>query len=149
MGKMLWIGLMAAALAVPVAAADRTPPVPQHCQHEDARDCTAANGRIDAEWLAARNQFGFHIFGGPALPQEPLKILHEEYTKAGIEVWWTGDIIDIGRDDYYNAFNKRMEEAIDARRGRGYVGRVHDRIAARMKAVEARDKARAAAKGAR
>jgi len=137
MGKMLRIGWIAGALAIPAAAADRAPPVPLHCQHEDTRDCTAANGGIDAQRSAARNQFGFHTFGGPALPQQPLKILREEYTKAGIEVWWIGDYIDTARTDYYNGFNQGMEEAIDARRGRGYVRRVHDRIEARMKAAEA------------
>lgn len=144
MGKTLWFGLMAGALAAPVALAGRPPPEPLHCQHEDARDCSAANGRIDARRYAARNEFGFHTFGGPALPQEPLRILHEEYTRAGIEVWWTGDTMDIERIDYYNGFNEGMEEAIDARRGRGYVRRVRDRIAARMKAAEARDKAQPA-----
>ena len=142
------VAVVVSTLAAPASATDATARVQLPCPDESARDCTAAMGRIDAERSAVRNKLGFYVFGGPALPQEPLEIIHDEYTKAGIEVWWTGDIPS-ARDAYYNAFNKRMEEAIDARRGQDYVRKVHDRIDARIRAARARDKARAVAGGQR
>ena len=148
MGKMFWIAMATSALAGPAWGLEANSPL--HCQESrDVRECTAANGRIDAEHVAARNKLAFYVFGGPAMPQEPLEILRDEYTKAGFEVWWLGDVPQFDRDAYHNAFNKRMEEVFDARHGRGAMRKVYDRIKARMTAAESRNKARAASAGGR
>jgi hypothetical protein len=138
---MLWIAMVAGALAGPAMAFDMHARDGLHCQEgSDPRECTAANGQADAERVLARNKLALFVFGGPAMPQEPLEIMNEEYTKAGFDVWWLGDMPQFDRDAYHKAFNERMEGAFDARHGRGAMRRVHDRIGARIKAARARKK---------
>jgi hypothetical protein len=146
MGKVFWIALAVGSLAGQASARDVNPRIPLHCQYDsDVRECTAANGRIDAERVLARNKLAFYVFGGPAMPQEPLEIMDDEYKKAGFEVWWLGDLPQFDRDAYHNAFNKRMEEAFDARHGQGAMRKIYNRVDARIKAARARREAQAAA----
>jgi hypothetical protein len=56
MGKMWWIAMVFSALAGPASAYDMDSRLGLHCQEgSDPRECTAANGRIDAQQVLGRN----------------------------------------------------------------------------------------------
>jgi hypothetical protein len=110
-----------------------------HCNSGDDSTCTAANGRVDAMTLVGQGKLGLMVWGGPAAPQLPLKIILQEYKRAGILVWLTGDTIPLGGEhEYQEAFNQAMERAIGERKGPDYVHDVVARVTKRINAAEAR-----------
>jgi hypothetical protein len=110
----------------------------QHCQSSEDRSCTEANGRIDATALTAEGKLGLMVWGGPAAPQPAMRIILEEYKKAGISVWLTGDVMPSeGEDQYYKGFNRTMEKAIAGKRGADFLPKAQQRMEERIKAAEA------------
>jgi hypothetical protein len=113
------------------------PPSWLHCQSDAVRDCSAANGRVDAAALAARKRYVLFVAGGPAWPQAPIQITVDELNRVGIGAWFTGDYIEAQRTAYIEAFNDAMEKAFTAQHGPRVLHDVRARTGARIQAAEA------------
>jgi hypothetical protein len=93
----------------------------------------------------SRGELGLKLWGGPAAPQPAMNIILDEYKRAGISAWLTGDTLIMpgdGEDLYIKGFNSTMEKAIAQKRGPRYLARVYQRIDERIKRAEAAAKRR-------